>query len=312
MFLKTLKEAHWEWQRQHGLGTRWTPLGEGIEFSAAFARRPEGPNKSRIALRSVGDQYEEITLVIELKSGEGTYDETRRVSDVGKNMRVVTLSDIPAYEKFLLITEEDYKRAGLIDDGKNVLRGYSTYDSYQVRVTSLTKEGITRRVDLESPFFTPINQTFTNSKDWVIWKGMEWNGTILNLSVIREQQEALKSLLWRKIGYWRYTVVTKAGRLKRQPIGSGYTSYYIRYILSAIMLSRPFIKMIYWIPLILRWRKFDLSDYREDDKEDKNSRDFDDLPELGRWIARSAEKWSIFRFFKKSKCGRHNASQRKT
>jgi hypothetical protein len=193
MFLKTLKEAHWEWQRQHELGTRWTPLGEGIEFSEAFARRPEGPETSRIALRSVGDEYEEITLVIELKSGEGIYDETRRVSNVDKNVRVVTLSDIPAYEEFLLITEEDYKRAGLIDDGKNGLRGYSAYDSYRVRVTSLTKEGITRRVNLKSNFYTPIDQTLANSTHWMIWKGMEWNGAVVNLSVIRAQQEALKS-----------------------------------------------------------------------------------------------------------------------
>jgi hypothetical protein len=310
MFLKTLKEAHWEWQRQHGLGTRWKLLGEGIEFSEAFARRPEGPETSRIALRSVGDAYDEITLVIELKCGDDTYDVTRRVSNVNENSRIIILPDIPAYEQFLLITEEDYKRAGLVDDRKNVLCGYSTYDSYQVRVTSLTKEGITRRVNLKGKgyFYTPIDQTSANWKDWITWKGMEWNGELVNLSVIRAQQRALKSRLWGKIGYWPFTVAWKAGRLKRQPIGSGYTSYYIRYILSSVMLSEPFIKMIYWIPLILRWRKFDPSGYGEDDKEDENS-PRPDLPVLGRWIAESAEKWSIFKCFKK---GPHNARQGRT
>jgi hypothetical protein len=257
MFLKTLKESHWEWQRRHALGVRWTPLGEGIEFSNTFARRPEGPETSHIALRSTGDEYDEMTVVIEFKCGESIIDATRYVSNVGKNSRILILHDVPVYQTFFLITEEDYKRAGLIDDGKNVLSGYSTYDNYRVRVTSLTKDGITRRVNLQSQFYTPINQTLANSNDWIVWKGMEWSGVPVNLSVIREQQRFLQSRLWGKIGYWPFRVVLKEGRFKKQPIGRGYVSYYLRCILSSVMLSEPFIKIIYWIPLILRWRKFD-------------------------------------------------------
>jgi hypothetical protein len=195
MFLKTLKESYWEWQRRHGLGERWTPLGEGIEFSAAFARSPEGPETSRIALRSIGNEYDEITLVIELKSGESIYDATRRVSNVSKNARVVILSDVSVYELFLLITEEDYKRVGLIDNGKNVLCGYSTYDSYRVRVTSLTTDGITRSVNLKSHFYAPVDQTLANPTDWIIWKGMEWSGALVNLSVVIAQQTELANRL---------------------------------------------------------------------------------------------------------------------
>ena len=251
MFLKTLKEAHWEWQRQHGLGTRWKPLGEGIEFSVAFARRPEGPETSRIALRSVGDAYDEITLVIELKCGDNTYDVTRRVSNVDENSRIIILSDIPAYEQFLLITEEDYKRAGLVDNGKNVLCGYSTYDSYRVRVTSLTNQGITRRVDLKGKgyFYTPIDQTSANWNDWIIWKGMEWNAAIVNLSVIRAQQRALANRLREKIG--PSCIVVSRSPKRNSVIGS------VRYHLASFVSSEHFVKPLFWIPFILRRRKFD-------------------------------------------------------
>jgi hypothetical protein len=249
MFLKTIKEAHWEWQRQHGLGTRWEPLGEGIEFSEAFATRPEGPETSRIALRSLDDEYDEITLVIELKSGEGTYDETRRVSNVDKNVRVVILSDIPAYKQFLLITEEDYKRAGLVDDGRNVLRGYSTYESYRVTVTCLTKDGITRSVNLKSNFSTPVDQTLANLTDWIIWKGMEWSGALVNLSVIRAQQEELANRLYKKIGP-ACIVVSRVPR-RNSVVAS------VRYHLASVVSSEPFVKIVYWVPLILRRRKFD-------------------------------------------------------
>ena len=257
MFLKILKEAHWGWQRRHGLGTRWTPLGEGIEFSTKFARVPEGPDTSCIALRSIGDAYDEMTVVIELQCGESKIDVTRYVSNINKNNTILQLSYIPAYETFFLITEEDYKRAGLINDGKNVLRSYSTYDSYQVRATSLTKNGITRKVNLRSQFYTPIDQTLANSDDWILWNGIECNGEPVNVSVIREQQRFLQSRLWGKIGYWPFTVVLKAGRFKREPVGRGYASFYLRCILSSVMLSEPFIRTIYWIPLILRRRKFD-------------------------------------------------------
>jgi hypothetical protein len=50
MFLKPIKESHWEWGRRQSLGMRWEPLGEGIEFSEAFARRPEGARVSRSAV----------------------------------------------------------------------------------------------------------------------------------------------------------------------------------------------------------------------------------------------------------------------
>jgi hypothetical protein len=257
MFLKVLKEAHWEWQRRRGLGTRWTPLGEGIEFSTEFARLPEGPDTSRIALRSVGDAYDEMRVVIELQCGESKIDVTRYVSNVGKNSTILMLHDLPAYETFFLITEEDYKRAGLINDGKNVLRSYSTYDTYQVRVTSLTKDGITRKVNLRSQFYTPIDQTLANPNDWLRWNGSECDGEPVNVSVIREQQRFLQNRLWGKIGYWPYRVVLKAGRFKKQPVGRGYASFYLRRILSRVMLSERFIKIIYWIPLILRRRSFD-------------------------------------------------------
>jgi hypothetical protein len=167
------------------------------------------------------------------------------------------LSDMPAYETFFLITEEDWKRAGLVNDGKNVLRSYSTYDSYQVRVTSLTKDGNARKVNLRSEFYTPIDQTLANSNDWVWWNGIECDGEPVNVSVIREQQRFLQSRLWGKIGYWPFTVVLKDGRFKKQPVGRGYASFYLRRVLSSVMLSERFIKIIYWIPLILRRRKFD-------------------------------------------------------
>jgi hypothetical protein len=158
-------------------------------------------------------------------------------------------SDIPVYEAFLLIKEEDYKRSGLIDDGKNVLRGYSTYDSYRVRVTSLTKDGTTRSVNLKSHFYTPVDQTLANPTDWIIWKGMEWSGELVNLSVIRAQQNELANRLWQKIG--PACIVMSRFPRRNSVIAS------VRYHLASVVSSEPFVKIVYWVPLILRRRKFD-------------------------------------------------------
>ena len=127
MFFEPLKASHGEWQKRHRLGTTWQRIGEGIEFSDALARWPEGPEVSRIAFRSVGNKYDEITIVIEVEYGENLYDETRIVSWVDGNPRIVTLSAIPAYTDIYL-------------------QGYEL----RVSVTSLTTEGVTRRVNLQS------------------------------------------------------------------------------------------------------------------------------------------------------------------
>ncbi len=105
-----------------------------------FARWPEGPQTSRTALRSPGKKFDAATIAAEFKRGGIVYDETRIVSNIGEGIRIVTLSDVPAY--------------GVYADDEGI---YSTYDEYKLRVTLLTENGSTRILGLRK--FNPDDRS---------------------------------------------------------------------------------------------------------------------------------------------------------
>jgi hypothetical protein len=152
MFLPTLQAAHTAWLRHTALGSTWSQIGEGIEFSEHLAREPEGSKISRLALRSLGRKYDQAVVVVESIKGDAdrgvvVFDETRIVSGVDKNPRVIALPSIPPY-----LT--DLTETGITDS------------TFRVRITSLTEDGITRAVNLRSSEFSPLDQILAQPHLW--------------------------------------------------------------------------------------------------------------------------------------------------
>jgi hypothetical protein len=155
MFLPTLEAANIAHLRYRALGSFWKPIGAGIEFLEKLAREPEGPEISRLALRSLGRKYDQAVVVVEAIRGDSDgdaviFDETRIVSGVDKNPRVITLPSIPPVH--LYITE-----TGDIAE---------SYSSFRVRITSLTEGGVTRAVNVRTLEFTPLDQTLAHPHLW--------------------------------------------------------------------------------------------------------------------------------------------------
>jgi hypothetical protein len=213
MFLPTLKAAHRAWLGHRALGSIWEPIGAGIEFSAHLARDPEGPEISQLALRSLGRKYDSAVVVVEAVRGDSdgdavVFDETRIVSGLDKNPRVIALPSIPTYR--LNITE-----AGHITE---------TYSFLRVRITSLAEGGITRAVNLRSMAFTPLDQPLAQPH---LWKWI--NSELFHIGEILWAKEETRERLRDKFG---------------------------ETVFARLIWSKPVATFVFWMPLVLRSRKF--------------------------------------------------------
>lgn len=232
LFWKSVLGAHRHWLKRTGIGYKWESIGEGIEYSASLARWPEGPEQSKIMLRTKnGKTYDSITLVIETEGGKYIHEETKAVTDIGATPRITTLSGWPVYRLFA--REDDI---------------FSSYDTYQIRITHLVENHESRSVDFRTPHFNPIDQTLANPDDWI-----GWAGTPVNISLIRDQQRRLESRIWRKVGCpqlgigWRH---------------SGQNA--VMYGVSSVLLSPVFVRTAYWFLLFAGYRKFSDADEQDD------------------------------------------------
>jgi hypothetical protein len=198
----------------------WEPIGAGIEFSAHLARDPEGPEISQLALRSLGRKYDSAVVVVEAVRGDSdgdavVFDETRIVSGVDKNPRVITLPGIPPFDTYITET-------GDISE---------TYSSFRVRITSLTEGGVTHAVNLQGTKSCPLDQTMAQP---YLWKWI--NSDLFHIGEIVWAKEEIR------------------GRL-RDKFGNN--------IFGQIISSEPIATAWFWIPLVLRLRKFKPHVYEE-------------------------------------------------
>jgi hypothetical protein len=233
IFWESILASHRHWQSRRGIGSRWESIGEGIEYSQSLARWPEGPEQSKIALRTTnGKTYNSVTLTVETVGGKYIHDETKILTDIGATPRITTLSGWPVYRLF-------------VSEG----RISSSYDTYQIRITRLVENNQSRSVDFYTPSFTPpIDQTITNHDDWIGWAGKP-----VNIALIRDQQENLKKRIWRKVGYPQMGVGWKH---------SGQN--FLMYGMSSVLLSPAFVRTAYWLLLFVGYRKFENA--QEDDE----------------------------------------------
>ena len=237
LFWKSVLASHRHWTRRTGIGSSWKTIGKDIEYSESLARWPEGPEQSKVAVRTKnGRKFDSVVFVVEANpySSKYVHEETRTVTDVGEIPRIIILTGFPTYRTIV--------REGGI---------FSSYDAYRIRISHLVENKVGRYVNLETPVYTPIDQTIANHRHW-----SSWRGTPVNLSLIREKQEVLREEIWHKLGHpqlglgWRRS-------------GKNVLAYYM----SVFALSDLFVRTIYWLSIFTDLRKFDLND--EDDPNDE-------------------------------------------
>lgn len=176
MFYRTLKIAHEAWLESRALGVEWEEIGEGIEISESFARWPEGPKDSHLGIRSMCEDYDSGTVVVEAIRRNVVFDETRVVSGLDKRIRIIKLPGIPAFETYITKDNKD------IDQ---------TYDDYVIRITSLTKDGVTRPANLRTLISSPLDITLAQPH---LWKRV--GDEIFHIGEIVWAKEALRDRVW--------------------------------------------------------------------------------------------------------------------
>lgn len=220
LFHETWQISHRAWLARYALGSKWVPLGDDIDVSISLARSREGPKVSRIALRSRGRKFDALTVVVEAFRGNVIFDETRIVSGLESEMRILMLPAFPIYS--INASEE---------------RGiWSSYDDYCVRITSLTENGVAHNVDLRTQRYTPLSLTLVHPHHWIVFEGK-----LVNIGEIVWAKDRIRSRFWRMVRGERYSHEVKL---------------YQR-VAAAVVLCKPIIDIWFWFPHAVLRRKFE-------------------------------------------------------
>jgi hypothetical protein len=231
LFWKTIYASHKRWLERTGLGSDSDKMGDDIECSVSSARWPEGPEESRIAFRTEnGRRFDAITFVVEALGGKFDYDATGTISFVSDQPRYTTLPGFPAYRTYAS------------EDSVTV-----PYSGYRVRITQVTENGVSKSVRFSTPIYHPIDQTLANADDW-----KSWAGTPVNVELIRDKQNALKTRLWKKLGHPQLGLGNRYSGVPR-----------ILYPIVVVMLSDTVIRSLFWLGIATGRIKIDSKDEDE-------------------------------------------------
>lgn len=232
IFMPTLLASHNMWLSRRRLGSHWTEIGCGIEYSTHLPTKhfenTQNP-VARLALRCRDTRYDAAIVTLEARNGNVAYDETRMVSGLGSgnNIRVVTLPGIPLQDIFSL------------EDGIGC-----TYSSFRVRITSLTENGTARAVDLSGPSSSPTYTDYLNGR--FAWR----KGFAFNMDEIEWQKTTMREAVWGWLGVHPEPVFVRM----RPPLLRPF--YRLRQGIAWLTASKPVIALAFWLPIAMRLREF--------------------------------------------------------
>jgi hypothetical protein len=142
LFFGSVLASHKEWLVKTGLGSDWEEIGEDIEYSLSVARWPEGPDASKIALRTKnGTKFDSVTFVVEASGGKLTCDATGTISFLSELPRYTTLVGFPVSRTY-------------VSEGST----YRSYGDYTVYITQVTENRVSKHVHLGTLSAHPVDQ----------------------------------------------------------------------------------------------------------------------------------------------------------
>lgn len=232
MFMPTLLASHRHWLSRRGLFAHWQAIGRGIEYSLHIPTKHfenTATPVARIALRCCGGEIDSLVVTVEARLGKIVYDETRLVSSIrGEVTRVIALPGIPLQNVFST------------EDGVGC-----SYDSFRVRISSITERGVTRVINLSGPSCTP---TFT---DYLNGRFTRRQGLVLNMDEIEWQKGRIREAVWGHLGVFPEAVF----RRRTVPVAARPV-HSLKVLLGKFLTWKLVINLAFWLPLILRLKKF--------------------------------------------------------